>query len=769
MSAHPLTLDEVKQLLPGRVLLYIDQGQKAPLIAGWQTLSFEYTQSPSYQNELGSHPNTGVLLGDGLVAIDFDDDSGVEEFFNLNPSLTNETLVTKGARGAQVWLQMEDDSCWPPNESTYPHCCVPVAGKGEWRGGKCQSVVRGIHPSGRPYTCLCNKSPAEIHFGDLQLPAWMADAIRKHLAPPVSTTEPEPITGTGFAQPANLDERVKDYLHECDPAISGQGGHITTYRVACQVGNGFALSPNQLLEAMHYYNQKCEPPWSEKELKHKVDEALKAQHNKPRGYLLDEPASSGNGQPQPDPPFSQLLKEDFKNDATSEEIVQTAEPTETIDLDTETNLRLERYFDNPEPFPTPMRPEAFHGIAGRIVQIMAGHCESSPETLLLQGLVILGNIAGRSAWVYAGGSHLFPNEFVVCVGDTARARKGTAYSMWEHLAELANTDWLRGCLASQVQTGEGIVHRVRDERYGVRPGSKGKKNDLPEEELLDPGISDKRLLILEEEFSYTLKMAQRSGNTLSETLRQAWDSRQFLNTSNKNSPLRASHPHVSLIGHTTRGELINTLKMVDLNNGMANRVLWCAARRTGDMPDAEFLDWNNHPDILESLKRIFNQRPPSLEQPEFFRKTPEAKNYWDQLYRRLNAQKRNSTIDDVLARDTAHILKLALIYAICDQVTDIRTQHIEAAVAVADFCQNSARWIFGQATGNKLANNILWELRRTPGGLTRTDISSTVCYGNTPKTQLDRAFTDLIQNGLARMATEKAEKGQIIERWFALN
>jgi hypothetical protein len=237
---------------------------------------------------------------------------------------------------------------------------------------------------------------------------------------------------------------------------------------------------------------------------------------------------------------------------------------------------------------------------------------------------------------------------------------------------------------------------------------------------------------------------------------------------NKNSPLKASEPHVSLIGHTTRDELLGTLKMVDLNNGMANRILWCAARRTGDMPNAEFLDWSSHPVLIEQLRKIFRQRSPNTAEPDLFSRSPEAKNYWDALYRKLNGEKQNSTIDAVLARDTSHILKIALIFAITDQASRIEVQHLKAALAVVDFCRDSARWVFGQATGNKLANNILRELRRRlPNGLRKTDIHKDVCYRTTPKSQLDAALAELAKNNLAKMTLEKKGKGPSVEWWFA--
>jgi hypothetical protein len=41
---------------------------------------------------------------------------------------------------------------------------------------------------------------------------------------------------------------------------------------------------------MQMYNTRCQPPWSEKELRHKCDSAINAQHTKLRGHLV-----GGNG------------------------------------------------------------------------------------------------------------------------------------------------------------------------------------------------------------------------------------------------------------------------------------------------------------------------------------------------------------------------------------------------------------------------------------------------------------------------------------------
>lgn len=93
----------------------------------------------------------------------------------------------------------------------------------------------------------------------------------------------------------DLEERICRYLSKCDAAISGSGGHNTTFNVACILVNGFGLDATKALHFLQIYNQRCQPPWSEKELLHKVESAINAQHSKPRGHLI-----GGNGTFKPD-------------------------------------------------------------------------------------------------------------------------------------------------------------------------------------------------------------------------------------------------------------------------------------------------------------------------------------------------------------------------------------------------------------------------------------------------------------------------------------
>jgi hypothetical protein len=64
-------------------------------------------------------------------------------------------------------------------------------------------------------------------------------------------------------------------LKKCQPAISGNGGHNQTFKVACALVHGFHLDDADALAVLKEWNLTCQPPWSDKELEHKVASARK--------------------------------------------------------------------------------------------------------------------------------------------------------------------------------------------------------------------------------------------------------------------------------------------------------------------------------------------------------------------------------------------------------------------------------------------------------------------------------------------------------------
>jgi hypothetical protein len=72
-----------------------------------------------------------------------------------------------------------------------------------------------------------------------------------------------------------MTERAARWMAKVEPAVSGRHGHSATFRVACRLVDTFRLSFDETYSLLTHYSQRCEPPWSERELIHKVREAFK--------------------------------------------------------------------------------------------------------------------------------------------------------------------------------------------------------------------------------------------------------------------------------------------------------------------------------------------------------------------------------------------------------------------------------------------------------------------------------------------------------------
>ena len=269
------------------VLLPLKLGSKAPKENDWQKTTFEQTQKPSYQKRLlealRQGGNIGVVLGSAsgnLCTIDIDTDAEIEPFLALNPKLAS-TLRTDGANGCQIWVRIVGEY---PARRVNSKLKVPGTDNkksvAEWRGGNgIQSVIYGKHPQLKPkvrYRFAVEVPTVEAAFDEIIWPERWGMNFDGAKAPPES----------GAQLDAELVSRIWRYVEKVDTAVSGQGGSISTYRLANVLVWGFALSFEQAEPFMLVYSLRCLPPWSEKDIDHKLEDALEAKHKNPRGYLL---------------------------------------------------------------------------------------------------------------------------------------------------------------------------------------------------------------------------------------------------------------------------------------------------------------------------------------------------------------------------------------------------------------------------------------------------------------------------------------------------
>jgi hypothetical protein len=347
---------------------------------------------------------------------------------------------------------------------------------------------------------------------------------------------------------------------------------------------------------------------------------------------------------------------------------------------------------------------------------------------------------------------------VVLVGESKQGRKGTAWAEVERFFDRVDPSWMKEKRASGLASGEGLIWHVRDPIFKREPVmNNGKPTGDYQAVEIDPGIDDKRLLVIEKEFGRALKTAARDGNTLSNTLREAWDGGHLASLS-KNSPARATGAHVSLIGHITPAELHALLDATDAANGFGNRFLWCAVQRSKLLPwGGSTLDARMN-DLVERVQRAGENARKIAE----FTFDAEARVLWERVYRELSEEK-TGLLGAMTARAEAHVIRLTCIYAALDSSPVIRTAHLNAGRELWSYCERSAEFIFGDRMGNPVADTILEALRTNPDGLSRTDIRD--LFGrNRKEAEIEAALALLLRSGRA-VRTKEPSGGRPVERW----
>jgi hypothetical protein len=315
--------------------------------------------------------------------------------------------------------------------------------------------------------------------------------------------------------------------------------------------------------------------------------------------------------------------------------------------------------------------------------------------------------------------------------------------------------WLGTRVQSGLSSGEGLIWAVRDE---IERSVKGKT-------VVEPGVDDKRLLIFESEFASVLRVIEREGNTLSAIIRSCWDTGN-LRTLTKNTPAVATGAHVSVIGHVTADELRRYLKHTEIANGFGNRILWCAVRRSKALPfGGGDLDQDKLQRLQERLLKTIEWGSEQGGGPRELTRGPDANELWAQVYADLSDGKPGLT-GALISRAEAQVVRLAGLYAVLDQTLVVGRNHLEAALAIQQYVEDSVHFIFGDRLGDPVADEILSALRKRANGLTRTEIRD--LFGrNRYQQDIDRALEILLRYGLAYRTTE-ATGGRSAERWRAV-
>ncbi len=390
-----------------------------------------------------------------------------------------------------------------------------------------------------------------------------------------------------------------------------------------------------------------------------------------------------------------------------------------------------------ESWPSSLAEEAYHGLAGAVLRAISPHTEADPAAILLQFLTGFGNLIGRRPYFEVEASKHFSNLFCCLVGSTSKGRKGTSWGHVRSLLERVEQGWTAERVRSGLSSGEGLIFAVRDD-----------------------GEEDRRLLALEPEFATVLRAAEREGCTVSGRLREAWDSGN-LGTLTRKDPLKATGAHVSVIGHVVRDEVRRYLRDSEKASGFGNRILWTCVRRSQLLPEGGNLTANDLNPLVEQLREAVT----FARKTDQVRRDDEAREIWREAYAKLSDDV-PGLLGAITSRAEAQVVRLSLLYALLDCSPVIRSEHLLAALAVWDYCSASARYIFGDASGDVVADEILTTLRAAgEDGLTRTDLRD-LFKRNQSARRISDALETLRAAGLARVGKRETE-GRSAEVWWA--
>jgi len=410
-------------------------------------------------------------------------------------------------------------------------------------------------------------------------------------------------------------------------------------------------------------------------------------------------------------------------------------------------------------WPEDADPAAFHGPLGKAARILAAQSEADVHGILLSLLITFATCIGPGPYIKVGRQRHHLRLFGLLIGDTSIGRKGMAQA--EAYAIYANAlsqerasgeEWVlpERLKWSGMSSGEGVIWQVRDATNKWI----AKDNKLI---IDDPGAEDKRVLFVEEEFGRQLEAMTREKNILSPVIRNAWDT-GTLHIATK-TPTVATDTHIGIIGHITSNELREKMRSSEIINGLGNRFLLQVVRRSGLLPFG-----GEVPDrVLDELGGEFLSAVRFAHGVDEIGLSDDARGWWNVAYGDLSAEK-PGLIGSFSARGPAQVRRIAACYAVADHSRVTKPEHFQAAAALWERCLTSISYVWGDSTGNLLADRFLKALRDSES-MTGSELYD-LAGDNASAPAVARALGVLQKADLAEVETT-ATGGRPLNTWRA--
>lgn len=262
------TISKVNQHMIDVALGYLKLGYRpVPIVAGTKCAAIKWRR---FQNEAPTEKevirwfsngerNIALVTGNGVVVVDIDD-----------VNLVDKVLKRCG--------------------DTPMRCRTPSGGVHLYYASR-PGVHYGnaVRMRGLPIDLRCDGAYAVCPWSGNESGKsyeWTGDVVAAGKLPPLSMSwlrkreQKRLVTPTiALGDTGRSIRRARGYLGMIEGAIAGKRGHDRTFRVACVLAIKFGLTLEQAWPLFLEWNEQSEPPWSEKDLLHKLQDALQLGEN----------------------------------------------------------------------------------------------------------------------------------------------------------------------------------------------------------------------------------------------------------------------------------------------------------------------------------------------------------------------------------------------------------------------------------------------------------------------------------------------------------
>lgn len=444
--------------------------------------------------------------------------------------------------------------------------------------------------------------------------------------------------------------------------------------------------------------------------------------------ILDASGAGTAGSSAPEPPVAPVS-------TTAEPVATTAPSAPTPEVSTPT----EPYLDPTEGWVVPtvaasvtgsapamapptMHDDAFWGPHGDLIEALRGRTESSDVGVLGALLAFSGACLAGSAHFKVGVDIHGPNDYFLNIGASSAARKSSALSLVD-----------KGIFYDDARMGTPGAMFLPRKVSGIASGEKLIKvweTFTTEEAGVKVTITpERRVLMIEGEASVVWKRAARDGAVLSDIFCKTWDQSDLATHSvtSGSTSLGADKHLMGFIGCSTMHVAVQATKKgegTDAKSGFANRFVWLY------LPDS-MIDLPFGADLpIEAVKRyqerlgLFDGSLARIGDTGFgpeAKWAPDAAEKWREVYAVIKRDKGSAGfIEGMLSRAESHVLRIALNYWLCagGDPKAVGLPALNAALAVWAYAKASTEYIFGNATGDKDADNLIAELEARGGWAT---------------------------------------------------